>query len=109
MRSVDRWKCVVVGLVGLSCSGSTEPAPAHVRFQLDSPTCGGPLTFQLYVDAVHVGAETLLGGAASATRPVTPGTHTFRGAIEPGAFVHDTTMTLGASETGTVVLAPYCS
>lgn len=106
VRSVIRY---VTLLSTLGCIGSTGPSDAAVRFRMESETCGGPITFQASIDDDVIGPIALRDGQESEAFRIAPGTHRFRAAIVPGSFQHDTTITLGAGERGTVLLSPYCS
>ena len=99
----------LLALPAVACHTATAPATADVRFKMDSPTCGGPVSFQFSIDQSVVGTASLRDGETSAAYPTTPGPHAVRAAFVGGSFTHDTIATLRAGGTFVHVLSPYCS
>jgi hypothetical protein len=98
----------VIGAAFLGCGDPVAPAPV-VRFMMDSPTCGGPITFQFSIDQVVVGTVSLRDDQSSPPYVTSPGSHALRTEIVNGSFTRDTVVVLRAGETYTDVFAPYCS
>jgi hypothetical protein len=86
----------------------TAPLP-RVQFQLDSPTCGGPITFVFSIDGASVGQEALSADQLSTVYTLPVGEHTLRTIIVNGTFDQSTVVHLVRGEVYVEVLAPYCS
>lgn len=96
----------IAAIVG--CDGPTAPPP-RIQFQLDSPTCGGPITFGFSIDDVALGQASLRASQLSSVYTTSPGGHTLRAVIVSGSFEQVTVVQLERGDVHVETLAPYCS
>jgi hypothetical protein len=105
-----RWRGAVNLCIAatLGCDGPTAPPP-RIQFQLDSPTCGGPITFAFSIDGVALGQASLSANQLSPAYTISTGQHTLRAVIVNGNFEQNTVVHLERGEVHVEPLAPYCS